>query len=278
MTPHDEAPEDALTRDYRRESAADAGRPSPATRAAILAEARAASQRHLRASKTSRLPWAVAASVTVLGIAITIWHQTGPQQLVVRSAPTALDQPPAEVAAVTDERRAPAESLPAPVPTTVAAARAKRSAGPPPALAASAPAVAKAEDPATRDMRADATDSARFEGAAPARTQSVANASAAAELSATGLIADAGLPAALLKQQFPVEYASATPPHTLWLLRDANGAVLRSGTLRETAALQGLDAELQRAYPGQHISAWNVTPLVNARGAPVSLAMATLMQ
>ena len=245
MTPHDEAPEDALTRDYRRESAADAGRPSPATRAAILAEARAASQRHLRASRTSRLPWAVAASVTVLGIAITIWHQTGPQQLVVRSAPTALDQPPAEVAAVTDERRAPAESLPAPVPTTVAAARAKRSAGPPPALA---------------------------------RTQSVANSSAAAELRTTGLIADASLSAALLKQQFPVEYASAAPPHALWLLRDANGAVLRSGTLRETAALQGLDAELQRAYPSQHISAWIVTPLVNARGAPISLAMATLMQ
>ena len=70
MTPDDDTPDDALTRDYRRSSATEAGRPAAATRAAILAEARSLAQR--RARKDPRVPWAIAASVSVIGIAVLL--------------------------------------------------------------------------------------------------------------------------------------------------------------------------------------------------------------
>jgi hypothetical protein len=288
MTPEDDANDEALTREYQRASVAEAGRPAAATRAAILAEARALAQRRVRADRDPRIPWALAASVAVIGIAVLLWRQVGlPPQAMYR-APPALELPSSDTQASREALRpkegvSPASTAPlaSPAPhqvasSSAAAERKQRTestvmnvlpAPPPqllpasPAPAVVAPAFAKGEVGRTRDAVADAAAPVRLESAARASTPFVVNTSAAA----------------VLRQQFPAESASASPPHTLWMLRDGSGTVLRSGTLKGDASLQRLVRELQDAYPDRRIGEWTITPLINDRGVPVEIAVATFL-
>ena len=274
MTPDNDTPDDALTRDYRRGSATEAGRPAAATRAAILAEARALAQR--RARKDPRVPWAIAASVSVIGIAVLLWRQVGLQTMApVQVAPSAQVTPaPADVAPSADVA-APVETPPLTAPRVAA------SPSPPPpvvALPASPPApsaLAKAQPEPVRERAADAVMPARLEAAAravaPAAAGAVANASSAAPRST-----DTEAPASVLRKRFPEEYTSPSPPHTLWVLRNARGEVLRTGSLNDSASLETVSVEVQRAYPARRLIPWIITPLTNERGIPVELAIATL--
>jgi hypothetical protein len=86
MSKPDDDFDDGTMQAYRRASAADAGRPSGATRAAILAEARAAAAARAAdvppyAANEPRFRWAriaggVAASLAVFGVALMVWRET----------------------------------------------------------------------------------------------------------------------------------------------------------------------------------------------------------
>ena len=68
---------DELTDGYRRASAEQAGRPSAAARAAILAEARAqaAARAAPAAANASRFVWRAAASVVIAGFGLLLWRE-----------------------------------------------------------------------------------------------------------------------------------------------------------------------------------------------------------
>jgi hypothetical protein len=290
MTPDNDAPDDALTRDYQRRSAADAGRPAAATRAAILAEARQLAQRRGRARRDPRIPWALAASVSVIGIAVVLWHQVAPQTkpLMEGSPMTPVAVAPQSPAPPVGDRAVPTTPAPrepagrnaaaraAPAPDAKALALATASDVAPPAAPA-APALARAKEESTSEGAADAMARVRAESAAGAAVASAPAARASGlALQATDSVADAQAPAQLVKQYFPAVSASDSPPHTLWLLRDARGVVLQSGTVNDRAGLAGVAADLQRAAGARRIGAWMITPLTTEHGVPVDLAVATL--
>jgi hypothetical protein len=90
-TPKDQQLDEA----YRRASAADAGCPRETTRAAILAEAKAAARKRAPAANDSRYLLRAVAGVAVIGVAILIWRQTNaplPGELVA-TAPVSAPQP-----------------------------------------------------------------------------------------------------------------------------------------------------------------------------------------
>jgi len=269
MTPDDDAPDDALTRDYRRSSATEAGRPAATTRAAILAEARSLAQR--RARKDPRVPWAIAASMSVIGIAVLLWRQVGlqtPSSPVVYSTTQLANDASGKPERSGEPASATAPVAPPRMPTPAAAA-APRAAPPAIALPASPPSaapLAKTQSERALDAAADVAMPAP-----PAAAGVVASA-----LSTAPRPADTEAPASVLRKRFPEEYASPSPPHTLWLLRDARGEVLRTGRLNDSASLQTVSVDVQRAYPARRLSPWVITPLTNERGLPVELAIATL--
>jgi hypothetical protein len=89
-TPKDQQLDEA----YRRASAAGAGRPREATRAAILAEAKAAARKRAPAANDARYLLRAVAGVAVVGVAILIWRQTDaplPGELV-ETAPVSAPQ------------------------------------------------------------------------------------------------------------------------------------------------------------------------------------------
>jgi len=281
MTPDDDAPDDALTRDYRRTSATEAGRPAATTRAAILAEARTLAQR--RARKDPRVPWAIAASVSVIGIAVLLWRQVAPQVATpIPEAPSAQGVvAPAEVAAPPDVAASVNAVSPVAVPPlTAPRVAASPSPSPPVVVLPSSPpppsALAKAQPEVVRERAADAVMSARLESTSRAAAPEAAGAAANA-LSAAPRLADTEAPASVLRKHFPEEYTSPSPPHTLWLLRDAHGDVLRTGRSNDSDSLNAVSVEVQRDYPARRLSPWSITPLTNGRGIPVELAIATLL-
>jgi hypothetical protein len=262
MTPDDDTPDDALTRDYRRTSTTEAGRPAAATRAAILAEARSLAQH--RARRDPRVPWAIAASVSVIGIAVLLWRQVG-----LQTPPSPVAYPATQIA---NESGGKLERTGEPDAPRAA----------PPALPASppsAPSLAKAQSERTRDAAADVAMPARLESAARAAALEAPAPAAgivASALSTVPRFTNAEAPASVLRKRFPEEYASPSPPHTLWLLRDVRGEVLRTGRLNDSASLTAVLAEVQRDYPARRLSPWVITPLTNERNLPVDLAIATL--
>ena len=291
MTPDDDAPDDALTRDYRRGSAAEAGRPAAATRAAILAEARALAER--RARKDPRIPWALAASVAVIGIAVLLWRQVGLQTgqlagLPIQAVPSVPIAPAAAPVAepATQNASAAVGKVERAAPAAEVAAR------PPVALPPSPSPIttlAKAQVEPERPVAADAVTPAHlesaFRAAAPAAPgpatalsagAGAATTAAASALSASPRLGDTEAPASVLRKRFPEDYSSPSPPHTLWLVRDTRGEVLRTGKLNDSASLSTVSVDLRRDYPDRRMSSWTITPLTNERGVPVELAIATL--
>jgi hypothetical protein len=101
MNSTDDSTPDPLMREYQRASSTEAGQPSDATRAAILADARAAALRRMPAANNSRFVWRAVASVAVLGVAVLLWRQAGqPLSVTARvEPPTARREAPKPIAA-----------------------------------------------------------------------------------------------------------------------------------------------------------------------------------
>ncbi len=229
-------PDDDMDEAYRRASADDATRPSAATRAAILAQARrvAAEQRPLAANE----PWfrrrsltGIAASVAVIGIAAMLWRQSARDPEV----PTA--------------------AAPAAVATDVA---------PPPAPAAPSPSRSlplQAEAPAADQSARES----RLGSAAATRSLNRAEASAKPSV-AIGT-------RALVEREFPGLLQATEPPRALWLLLDANGQTLRTGRL-DGGDFDALAARLRQELPNRRIDAFERETVATDNGISVEVGIA----
>jgi hypothetical protein len=82
--------------------------------------------------------------------------------------------------------------------------------------------------------------------------------------------------AQLLQRQFPALLETATPPAGVWLLQDAGGNTVRSGTLQAEQTYGEVTVTLQQAFPGRRVGAFEVTTVFNARGVGVPLGVARL--
>jgi hypothetical protein len=269
---------DDLTEDYRRASAADAGAPSAATRAAILAEARAQAAARPRpvAANQPRHGWRttanVAASVLLAGVALLVWRQVerppGGRRAVAEIG-NMQGAPPAPKLELPPPAEAPAETMAA-----APAAPARH------ADAAQAQSNAVSVDLAMREPLPETAILARppqldapapsADAAAGGRTRELAVAKAAPAPSPPVRAEQ------LLRRQFPALLDGATPPTGVWLLLDAGGNTVRSGTLQADEDYGAVTAALQRAFPGRGIGAFEVSRVPNARGATVQVGVARL--
>lgn len=256
-TPRDEHdPLDA----YREASAKDAGRPGAGTRKAILENAAAAARARAPAANDSRYIWHGVAGVAVLGIGMLLWRQVDHR---MPGEPTVL-----AVEQLAEEESAAGSIAPQAAPDAADAQRreqAPRAAAAP--LPPPPPPAAPVQSP--RELSAELS--------APA----VAN----AHLSASGLAADRlgkqspraedGPEAeALLRLHFPVQYTS-DQPHTVWLVRDGTGNILRSGELAAGTTLGDLRSDIENALgAGRFLRPWRIHTLINARGQEIQLAIA----
>jgi hypothetical protein len=252
-TPRNE-PEDEVTGAYRRTSEAEAGRPATATRAAILAEARAANLRRTPAANESSYAWRAVAGLAVIGVAVLLWRQAdrhvSPDLTVAsvdRSDAAAeapiLPQIAADTPVVADEPAAKVEMEEARAP----ASRERES--------------KRAEE--TRTEATAATDTASV--AAPA-APSLERASAdAAPALAAGARQDASDHQALLQREFPEIWRGETTASTVWAEIDAAGKVARKGVLSGAQTL----ASITTGEP----DTWTLVPVKTASGSSLQLAV-----
>ncbi|MEO6366840.1 MAG: hypothetical protein ABIP38_02490, partial [Steroidobacteraceae bacterium] len=170
MNPSDEE-RDALTDEYRRASAEQAGRPGAAVRKAILAEAAAAANRRAPAANDSRYLWRGIAGVAVLGFAILMWKQVDHRIPGEAPVATARTEAPAVELREEEARAAAAQSK------AESKAESSEQASAPQPAAVSQPAAAP---PVVADRAADAAGPA---GQAPAsEAQSLAESTASREV------------------------------------------------------------------------------------------------
>jgi len=277
------APEDDISDEledaYRRASAAEAGRPSGATRAAILAEARAAAA--ARAAATPPKPtanepwfsWRIVASLAVVGVALLVWRQLPREATRVLEAP----QAPVTTAPVPDALP-PAVKLEMPLPDVAAkdapSPREERKAEkeraqvnvtdkPLPAAAPPPPPVivdlaATQPVPESRADAAAAASSGRFlqEGVALRRAEPRP---------------DFG---ALVRREFPALAQQAQPPTGVWLVLDSTGRTLRSGTLERGQSLGTVLTSLQRDLPDRRLRPFETGIVRVDSGATVLVGVA----
>jgi hypothetical protein len=246
MNPQDDEADDELMREYRRASDAAAGRPGAAVRAAILAEARAATLRRTPAANDRRFLWRAVASVAVLGVAVLVWREV--QRPLAPLAKVAPPAPRVDMAA----RDAEAQS-----DTRTAAAEARQ-----PAVAATPPAPAATTKPFAAPAAARARREAMDEPLVASRSMGAAQGFAGS------------VSAELFRLHFPAEFRSSTPPAGLWLVQDEAGRVLRSGALDANEGFDALLARLQREMPERALGPWQVTSVSNASGVAVQVGIA----
>ena len=282
MNSDDDDIEDALTREYRRASADQAGRPEAATRAAILAEARAAALRRTPAANDSRLWWRAAASVAVVGVAVLLWRQVDRDVATLAPAapvaahvetPGAGETVSAEAAADTAETAADTE-----VAANATGQVQERTRAP-----AQAQAPAPAAGAGRSQQRAESESAAQELTAPPSPSPQAGalerGAAAVLDSASRSLARKATRDATaeeLLQTGFPAENASSSPPRALWALQDAAGSVLRYGALSDNEEFAALTSRLERDYPGRRIGPWRVTPVKNSRGVELQLGVALL--
>jgi hypothetical protein len=265
MNSTDDSTPDPLTREYQRASSTEAGRPSDATRAAILAEARAAALRRMPAANNSRFVWRAVAGIAVIGVAVLLWRQAG-QPLPV----TAHVEPPA------------ARSE-APQPAAVPAAAASEES--PARAAKSVTNIVNQPQPValkTERRRADTAVTAEPVEVASAASADAAPPSLKARVSEMQLSAPAARSAAetnatrLLRHALPAAYDSATPPTITWVLQDRDDRILRQGSLDASQTLESVRTELTKEFPDRRIGPWVVSPVSNSRGVTLQLGVARM--
>jgi hypothetical protein len=81
--------------------------------------------------------------------------------------------------------------------------------------------------------------------------------------------------AALLTRYFPQQYNSDMP-HSVWLVRDAAGRLLRSGELAAGQRLEDLTPQIELQLGGRKLGVWREQTLINAQGQPVRLLTTSL--
>jgi hypothetical protein len=222
-TPADE-PGDELARAYRGASAGEAGRPDASTRAAILAEARAAAFRRAPAANDSRYFRRAAAGIAVLGVAVLLWRQAD-RNLTPDLTVATGDRPVAEHA----EPETAARTAAAPASTGMAApAEAATDAGTGPAAPPASADKAAAETPARmeREVASAATPEARQ------RADASMQVAGALSRSATDY-------QGLFQREFPEIWNESETARMAWLVTDADGTVLRKGMVAGDALPQG---------------------------------------
>ena len=242
--------DEELIESYRRASAAEAGRPSDALRAAVLAQARAAAApaaatRRPRAANDARFAWRMVAGLAVVGVALMVWRQLPPAataRLAAEApqvpAPAQMQLPPATV-----EEPAPTVAAPpSPLPPQTQARTAALSAQ---AAKASPPIVVDLE---VRQPVPESADVAR-ESFAPS-------------------------PAALVRREFPSLFDDPAPPAGVWIVQDATGRTLRTGTLGAGESLGAVTARLQREWPARRLMPFQTGNIRTARGATVLVGIA----
>ncbi|MET0293114.1 MAG: hypothetical protein ABW136_12205 [Steroidobacteraceae bacterium] len=248
---------------YRRASSADAGRPSAASRAAILAQARTVASQH---REPANEPWfrrrsvtGLAASVAVLGLAAVLWRQTSRDpQIQATFAP--------EVA-TTIERKVEAETEAAPArnaapevfPQQQQAREPERAPPPPAATAAQDFSEATAAEPRTRSF-----------GGAPGAPAPAARASP----SPPPPPAPPADLRTIVQDAFPGLLQADRPPRAVWVLQDASGRTLRSGLVDDGANYGDLARRLQQETPTQRIGAFDVGDVITDRGTRVQVGIA----
>jgi hypothetical protein len=282
---------DELLASYRRASTADAGRPAAKTREAILAEARAAAARRAPAANDSRVSWRMAAGLAVIGVALLIWRQL-PRDAAAplrerEPAVVVTDIPERGVPAVTLEMPAPAPAAaPAPAPATEARDRARSEAAP------AAKASAAAESERRQDSREESTAMANMTDrplappppvivnldvrepvpeASPDLTGAQQPFGVARARSETG----ASRPAveALVRREFPTLLNDTTPPPGVWIIQDAGGRTLRTGTLAAGESLGSVLTRLQREMPERRLRPFEIVTVRGAQGATVPVGL-----
>ena len=271
-TPDDSA--DEITRAYRSASDAQTGSPAASTRAAILAEARAAALKRTPAANDSRYVWRAAAGIAVLGVAVILWRQTDHKLAPVLAAPevpTAVQFPAAPQPATDVVRNDAAGASPTTEnrPTTVRLAEStakdkeERS-----SKAAPAREEAPAELAASQVVASEVTAPA-----APPAQLARASADAAAPVPPPGAAQAAGAVRQnridyqqLMQREFPEVWKGDEPPHTLWVVLDAEGKVLRKGELSPGASVTA-DQPFESQRP------WQMVKVVTASGSSLQLAV-----
>lgn len=248
---------DGLTDAYRQASAADAGRPSAATRAAILAAAREAAAQRRPAANDSPFSWRMAAGLAVVGIALIVWRQLPRDVAPLQSVPTVMvaDEPRPD-AAESDAASESAPAAPAAEPMREEArASALAKAETPPA-----PAAAPAPPPVVVELQAR---QAVPESRDAALRQSFNAASARNATNVDGLV----------RREFPALLDDATPPAGVWIVQDAGGRTLRTGTLAAGETLGSVWTRLQREMPDRRLRPFQMSTVRGARGADVLVGL-----
>jgi hypothetical protein len=224
MTTPAEEPGDELARAYRGASEGEAGRPDASTRAAILAEARAAALRRTTAANDSRYFRRAAAGIAILGVAVLLWRQAD-RNLTPDLAVATGNRPVAEHAE----------------PETAA-----RAAAPPANQGIAAPAEAAAEadnEPAAPLASADqavAEAPARMESAVASAATSEARQRADAPMKAAGALSSSATDyQGLFQREFPEIWNESATARMAWLVTDADGTVVRKGMVAGDALPQG---------------------------------------
>jgi hypothetical protein len=259
-TPRDES-EDEVTGAYRRASDTEAGRPAPATRAAILAEARAATLRRTPAANESRYAWRAVAGIAVIGVAVLLWRQS--ERHVT----------PDLTVASSDRSGAAAE---APIPSQVGADSPAVSETPAEAPAAKLEMEEAKPAPATRAREDKRAEEAGSSGIASVATPVTTAPAAPAAQSMERASADAGpalAPGALrqsasdhqglLQREFPEIWSGDRIAGTVWVEVDAEGKVVRKGVLSGTDTLASVATGAD----------WTLAPVRTASGSSLQLAV-----
>jgi hypothetical protein len=255
----DDESQDETSRGYARLSAMQAGRPAASTRAAILAEARKVAD--ARRAPAANEPWfrprvsaSIAASILLAGVAMLLWRQVGPQQVLQTKA----ELTAAAESAATDAGEFPTEeaevSAPAAAPPTTEALAARAE------MTDSAQQAAKATSEETREFAANRSASAA-RAAAPA----------AARAAPTPALLDVE---ALIRREFPDLLNAAVPPRSVWVVQDASGRTLRSGTLAEGESFGSVTLQLQQEFPDRRMGPFEVSNISSAQGAAVQVGVA----
>ena len=254
-TPDDSA--DEITRAYRSASDAQAGIPAASTRAAILAEARAAALKRTPAANDSRYVWRAAAGIAVLGVAVILWRQTDH-----RLAP--------DLTVAAPDRATEAQAPPAAAPQAAADVASADAAAAPAfkdekaAESTAAPATREREEATGVIAASEATRSPM--PLASNRADVVVPVPAAPSGPARAIRKDGPDFQQLAQREFPGIWNGSEPLQTLWVVIDASGKVLRKGTLAQGAAFTA-DQPFESQRP------WRMVQVTTASGSSLRLAV-----
>jgi hypothetical protein len=78
---------------------------------------------------------------------------------------------------------------------------------------------------------------------------------------------------ALVRREFPTVLGDATPPLGVWIVLDAGGRTLRTGTLARGESLGTVLGRLQREMPERRLRPFEITNLRNTAGAMVPVGV-----